>query len=133
MDRKFTIMKSGSLINQYILLLSIFLLAQGIWGLFSETVFALLTTNLNHAIIHISLGITGIILSIRHRAYQFSIFLGIVLLVAGVLYLVPATTSIMASLLNLNNMGAVVNVLAGSFALLAAAADDVYIIEKSKG
>lgn len=133
MDRKFIIMKSGSLINQYILLLSIFLLAQGIWGLFSETVFALLTTNLNHAIIHISLGITGTILSIRHRAYQFSIFLGIVLLVAGVLYLVPATTSIMAGLLNLNNMGAVVNVLAGSFALLAAAADDVYIIEKSKG
>lgn len=133
MDRKFTIMKSGSLINQYILLLSIFLLAQGVWGLFSETVFALLTTNLNLAIIHISLGITGIILSIRHRAYQFSIFLGIVLLVAGILYLVPATTSIMAGLLNLNNMGAVVNVLDGSFALLAAAADDVYIIEKSKG
>lgn len=133
MDRKFTIMKSGSLINQYILLLSIFLLAQGIWGLFSETVFALLTTNLNHAIIHISLGITGIILSIRRRAYQFSIFVGIVLLIAGILYLVPATTSLMAGLLNLNNMGAVVNVLAGSFALLAAAADDVYIIEKTKG
>jgi uncharacterized membrane protein len=126
-------MKSGSLINQYILLLSIFLLAQGIWGLFSETVFALLTTNLNHAIIHISLGITGIILSIRRRAYQFSIFVGIVLLIAGILYLVPATTSLMAGLLNLNNMGAVVNVLAGSFALLAAAADDVYIIEKTKG
>lgn len=132
MDRKLNIMKSGSLINKYVLLLGIFLLAQGVWGLFSETVFGLFTTNLTHAIIHISLGITGILLAIRHRAYRFSIFVGIVLVAVGALYLIPATTAIVYHLLNLNNMGAVFNVIVGAFALLAAAADDIYILDKSK-
>jgi uncharacterized membrane protein len=125
-------MISGSLINRYVLLLSLFLLAQGVWGLFSELTFGLLTTNLTHAIIHISLGITGVLLAIRHRAYEFSIFLGIVLFVVGVLYMIPATTAIVYQLLHLNNMGAVFNVIMGGFALLAACADDVYVLDKSK-
>ena len=113
-------MKSGSLINNYVLLLGIFMLAEGIWGLFSDVVFGFMTTNTTHAVIHIALGITGIILSVLHKAYLYCILTGALLVVVGLLYMIPATKSLTVQLLNLNGFVAVFNVVAGLIALLVA-------------
>jgi len=119
-------MKTGSLINNYIVLLGISLLAQGIWGLFSETIFAVMTTNLTHAIIHIVLGIAGIVLASRHNAYVYSIFTGALLLAVGGLYMIPSTSWIVVKLFNVNSFVAVFNVIAGGFSLLVAYAGGRY-------
>lgn len=113
-------MKSGKLINNYSLLLGIFLLAEGIWGLFSDVVFGLMTTNVTHAIIHILLGITGVVLSVTHKAFPFCIFAGAILLIAGILYMIPATKSLTVNLLNMNGQVAVFNTVAGLCAFLVA-------------
>lgn len=120
-------MKSGSLINNYALLLGIFLLSEGIWGLFSTTVFRFMTTNLNHAIIHIVLGAVGIVLSITHKAYGYLIATGLVLAAAGALYMIPATTHLMVRWLNMNEVVAVFNVVAGGIALMVAYVGNRYI------
>lgn len=113
-------MKSGSLINNYVLLLGIFMLAEGIWGLFSDVVFGFMTTNKTHAVIHIALGITGIILSVAHKAYLYCILTGALLVVVGLLYMIPSTKNLSVQLLNLNGFVAVFNVVAGLIALLVA-------------
>jgi len=120
-------MKSGSLINHYTLLLSIFLLSEGIWGLFSYTVFAFMTTNLTHAVIHIALGITGIFLAINHKTYGYCLIVGSLLAVVGAMYMIPATRAIIVKLLNVNEAVAVFNVVAGGFALLVAYAGERYV------
>lgn len=120
-------MKSGSLINNYSLLLGIFLLAEGIWGLFSNTVFTFMTTNLNHAVIHIVLGVAGIVLSITHKAHGYLIVTGLILAIAGALYMIPATTALMVQWLNINEVVAVFNVVAGLIALMVAYVGNRYV------
>jgi uncharacterized membrane protein len=120
-------MKSGSLINNYSLLLGIFLLAEGIWGLFSSTVFTFMTTNLNHAVIHIALGVLGIVLSVTHKAYGYLIFTGSVLAVAGAIYMIPATRYIVVQWFNMNEVVAVFNVVAGLIALMVAYVGNRYM------
>jgi uncharacterized membrane protein len=106
--------------NAFAMLIGVFLIVEGVWGLFSETVFGILTTNTLHAIIHIVLGIVGLYLSNKGRARGYCIFLGILLLAVGILRFVPGPDEIVIDLLNVNEAVAYLNIAAGVISLLLA-------------
>ena len=100
------------------MIIGAFLIIEGVWGLFSEVVFGVLTTNFTHAIIHILLGITGLWLGYKNNARTYCVLLGILLLVVGILRFVPGASDLIVKLLNVNAAVAYVNIAIGAIALL---------------
>jgi uncharacterized membrane protein len=100
--------------------LGIFLLIEGIWGLFSPVVFGVLTTNVVHAVIHILLGITGIFLARRAGARGYLMGVGALLLVVGVLFFVPGISALVTGLLNVNFAVACFNIVVGLVSIAVA-------------
>lgn len=96
-----------------------FMLIEGIWGLFSPVVFGVLTTNTLHACIHIVLGIAGLFLGRGSGARGYSLVVGAILLVVGVLRFVPGASDLVVSLLNVNYAVAYLNIAVGILGLLA--------------
>lgn len=107
-----------SMINNYAIFISAIMLVQGIMGISNDVIFKLMTTNRIHAVIHITLGITGILLGLRHKAQPFLVFIGVLLPLVGILRFIQFTTDIMVQLLNINAVVAVTNIMIGVFALL---------------
>ncbi len=106
--------------RRFTTLLGAFLLIEGIWGLFSPVVFGLLTTNTLHAVIHIALGITGILAGRRGFARPYLLGVGALLLVVGILRFVPGASELVVSLLNVNVAVAYFNIAVGVISLLVA-------------
>ncbi len=105
-------------VDIFAMLIGAFLLIEGICGLKSEVVFGVLTTNHTHAIIHILLGLTGLVTGMMRRARGFCIFLGILLVAVGVLWFVPGVRETIVSILNVNQAVAILNIVVGAIALL---------------
>ena len=102
------------------LIIPLFLLGDGLWGLFSPVVFGVFTTNRVHAIIHVLLGVIGLVVRQWGSLKSFFGFLGSLLVVVAVIWLVPATRAIPSDLLNLNGAGAALNLVLGAVALVIA-------------
>lgn len=112
--------KPLSAVNLFALILGVFLVIEGLWGMFSKMVFGIFTTNLLHAFIHLFLGVTGIYLGSRNKARKYSLFVGILLLMVGVLYFVPGADAFVIKLLNVNDAVAYLNIIVGIMAILLA-------------
>jgi hypothetical protein len=106
--------------SRFALIIGILLLVEGIWGLFSFKVFGALTTNPSHAVIHIALAVAALWAWRSGRACGYSTFLGILLLVVGILWFMPGTQWVIIQFLNVNLAGAWVNIGIGLVALLCA-------------
>jgi len=106
----------------FAILIGAFLLIEGILGLTSDVVFGVLTTNRTHAIIHIVLGLVGLLAGWKRSSRGFCIFLGILLLAVGVLRFVPGVGEIIVAILNVNIAVAWVNIAIGAVALLVSLA-----------
>jgi hypothetical protein len=102
------------------LLISAFLLLEGIWGLFSPVVYWILTTNRAHAIVHLVLGVGGLVARWKGAIKGYFGFLGSLLLVVAVIWFVPAWREVPRSLLNINWQVATLNVVIGIVALVIA-------------
>lgn len=102
----------------FAIIVGLFLLIEGIWGLSSEVVFGVLTTNTTHAIIHTVLGLVGIATGYLKRARGFCIFLGFLLLAVGALRFVPGAEQLVVRLLNANVAVACLNLVVGLLALI---------------
>lgn len=109
--------------NLFSIIIGIFFLIQGSWGLIDPPPFEVFTTNPTHAVIHILLGIVGVWTGAKKGAYIFCIFLGLVLLVLGLLYFVSYTGQILAGMFNMNFAVAILNIVIGILALMFALAD----------
>jgi hypothetical protein len=101
-------------------ILAAFLIVEGIWGLFSPVVFGALTTNKLHAVIHIALGIVGLLAVRRGSARGFLIGVGALLAVVGILRFVPGAADLVVSLLNVNYAVAYFNLAVGAISLIIA-------------
>ena len=112
--------KPISPVNIFAILLGIFLVIEGMWGMFSRVVFGILTTNLLHVAIHLLLGVSGIYLGTRNQARKFSLYTGVLLLVVGILYFVPDAGELIIQILNVNNAVAYLNIILGIIAILLA-------------
>jgi 1,2-diacylglycerol 3-beta-glucosyltransferase len=99
-------------------IIGLFLLIEGVWGMFSPVVFGVLTTNMLHAAIHIVLGLIGLYTGRRGGARAFSLYLGILLIVVGVMRFVPVLGDITVSLLNVNQAVAIFNIVVGIIAVM---------------
>jgi len=102
------------------LLISVFLLIEGIWGLFSPVIYWVLTLNRTHAIIHIVLGVGGLIARQKGKIRSFFGFLGSLLIVGAGLWFVPATRELPRGLLDVNRAVATLNFILGVVALVVA-------------
>ena len=105
------------------LLISIFLITEGIWGEFSDVIFVVLTTNRIRASIHILLGLIGIITALKGGARMFLVVVGAIILLVGVLWFIPTTSSLMVDLLAVNRPVAILNTIVGIVALLVGLSD----------
>lgn len=111
-----------SVVNKFTILLGIFLIIEGFWGLFSPVVFGVLSTNPLHAGVHLVLGFTGLYLALRNHARKFTIYVGVLLLAVGILYFLPVTDKIVIRVFNVNTFVAYLNVFVGLAAILFAIA-----------
>jgi hypothetical protein len=103
--------------RRFAMLLGVFLLIEGCWGLFSPIVFGVLSTNKVHAVIHIVLGIVGLVAGRSSAARGYLIGVGGLLLVVGVLRFVPGASDIVVSVLNVNYAVAYFNIAVGVISL----------------
>jgi uncharacterized membrane protein len=110
--------QSSTLVNGFAFLLGLFLLIEGIWGLSSEVVFGIFTTNTTHAVIHLALGLIAIVLGVRKKARSFCIFLGLLLAIVGILRFIPGADSLVIKILNVNEAVAYLNIAIGSVLLI---------------
>lgn len=113
-------MQNQKINNTYTILIGAFLLVEGLWGLFSDVVFGVLTTNRIHAVIHILLGLIGIGLGWKGQVRGYCLFLGVLLLVVGILRFVPGVDRVIVELLNVNFAVAWVNIVIGIVSLVIA-------------
>ena len=113
-------MTQRSFTSQFALVLGAFLIVQGVWELFSPVVFGVLTSNTLHGIIHIALGAVGVWLGWKGGGRGWAIFLGLLLIVVGLLYYIPGAHDLVVSLFNLNQAVAIVNFILGAISLLVA-------------
>lgn len=109
-----------SLSSALTLIISAFLLIEGIWGLFSPVVYWILTTNRAHAIIHIILGVAALVARWKGAIKSYFGFLGSLLVVGAVLWFVPAWRPIPRDLLNVNWAVATLNFIIGIASLVIA-------------
>lgn len=86
----------------FAIIIGVFLLVEGIWGETSDTVFGVLTTNRIHATIHILLGTVGIYTGLKASSRGFLTFLGVLLIIVGILRFVPIADDFIVSILNVN-------------------------------
>lgn len=104
--------------RRFAMLLGVFLIIEGCWGLFSPIVFGVLSTNTLHAVIHIVLGIAGILAGRSGAARGYLLGVGALLLVVGILRFVPRASDLVVSLLNVNFAVAYFNIAVGLISLL---------------
>ena len=104
----------------FAVVLSMFLLIEGVWGLMSNVVFGFLTTNTNHAIVHIVLGVLGLVAGVPRNPGLYNTLVGLLLIVSGVLYFVPGANAWLVNTCNMNSAVAFFNIGLGVVALLAA-------------
>jgi uncharacterized membrane protein HdeD (DUF308 family) len=104
--------------RRFAMLLGVFLLIEGCWGLFSPIVFGVLSTNKLHAVIHIVLGILGILAGRGSAARNYLLGVGALLVVVGILRFVPGASDLVVSLLNVNLAVAYFNIAVGLVSLL---------------
>jgi hypothetical protein len=101
------------------LVIALFLLVAGIWGFFSPVVLMFFTTNWVHACIETVLGLIGLGVWRRHpRGYL--LWVGLLLVVVGVLYFVPIASLYVTGLLAVNTYLAVFNILVGGLCAIVA-------------
>lgn len=112
-----TLRRHGSLTSNaassFALIVGIFLLMEGVWGLLSPLVFGILTTNLPHAVIQIALGFAGVWVAMKPGARGYSLLVGWLLLAVGVLRFIPSADELVVDLLNVNPAVAILNIVVG--------------------
>jgi uncharacterized membrane protein len=115
------------------IILGIFMLIEGIWGMTSTVVFMFLTTNMLHATIHIVLGILGLWTGLRGGARGYCHFVGGLLLLVGILYFLPVVSQFVVGLLNVNFAVSVFNIVVGLITLAVARSDRSVVVVDDDG
>ncbi len=103
--------------SRFCMLLAVYLLLSGVWGLFSPTVFGIFTTDTLHAVIELALGATGIWASSGPRVYPYLISVGALVMVVGAMRFIPGLAELVIRLLNVNPALAIANLVVGAVAV----------------
>lgn len=98
------------------------LVVEGLWGMFSDQVFWLLTINRTRAAIDLALGIGAIVAARRARPLGYLTTLGGILLAVAVLWSIPASRELVTNALAVNQPAAIVDAIVGIACFLAGSA-----------
>lgn len=110
-------MKQNDRVSGFAAIVGVFLIIEGLWELFSPVVFGVLTSTPLHGAVHILLGLVGIFTALRGGARKFCIFLGALLLVVDLLWLIPPTNGLIVRLFNVNQPVAIMNLVVALISL----------------
>lgn len=105
------------------LIISVFLLGEGAWGLVHPPAYNFLPTNPLRAGIHLAFGIAGLLILKTGRVHGFLKPVGTIVLVVGLGYFIPVIGDIVRSLLAVDRNGALINIALGAIALLSGRAE----------
>lgn len=97
----------------FLLFVGALLIIEGLWGMFSDHVFGLVTINYTRAAIHLALGIGAIVAARRRRPLGYLTSLGAILLGVAVLWSIPVTQDLVTRFLAVNQVGAIVDAVLG--------------------
>lgn len=124
--RTATVVESGMTHSKgtsyFLIAVGALLMVEGLWGLFSDQVFWILTINRTRAIIHLALGIGAIVAARRGRPLGYLTALGGLLVAVAVLWSIPATRELATDALAVNQAGAIADALAGIACFFAGSA-----------
>ncbi|MBA4138848.1 MAG: hypothetical protein C0518_16205 [Opitutus sp.] len=93
----------------FLIFVGALLIVEGLWGLFSDQVFGVLTINRTRAVIHLALGIGAIVAAVRGRPLGYLTSLGGLLFAVAVFWSLPMTRDYLTNWLAINQWGAVVD------------------------
>ena len=110
--------QSEGISSRFAIIIGVFLLIEGVWGFFSPVVFGVLTTNVLHACIHVALGLLGLYTGMKGGARSYSLYLGILLIIVGIMRFVPVLSDIVVTELNVNQAVAIFNIVVGAVAVM---------------
>ena len=102
------------------IVIGVFLIIEGAWGLVSPVVFGVLTTNTLHACIHIVLGLAGLWMGRGDMARGYLTFVGGLLLLVGLMWFIPIASEVVSSVLAVNSAVAWFNIVVGIACLAVA-------------
>ena len=105
------------------LLLALFLLVEGAWGLVRPPAFGFLETNMLRAGIHLVLGIVGLMILRTGQVRGYLKVVGTLVLLVGAGWFVPVIGDIIRSLLAVDKNGALIDIALGLIALLCSRAE----------
>lgn len=93
--------------------LGVLLLIEGAWGLFSDRVFGIFTTNRLHAVIHIALGVLGVVMGFRNNTRDYLRYVGSLLVAVGIVRFIPFVGDMVVRMFNVNFPLALFNIAVG--------------------
>jgi hypothetical protein len=105
------------------ILISLFLLVEGAWGLVRPPAFGLLETNTLRAGIHLVLGLFGFLILRSGQVRGYLKLVGTLLLLVGAGWFVPVIGEIIRSLLAVDKNGALIDIALGLIAWLCSRAE----------
>jgi hypothetical protein len=105
------------------LLVALFLLVEGAWGLLRPPAFGILETNTLRAVIHLVFGILGLMILRTGQVRGYLKIIGTILLLVGVGFFIPVIGDLVRSLLAVDRNGALIDIALGLVALLASRAE----------
>lgn len=98
------------------------LVIEGLWGMFSDHVFWMLSINRTCAAINLGVGIGAIVATRRGRPLGYLTTLGGILLAVALLWSIPLTQDLVTNVLAVNRPGAIFDAVLGVACFLAGSA-----------
>lgn len=99
----------GDIHKTYSLVLGIVLGIVGIWGFFSSSVLGIFGVNALQSVLHVIAGAFGIYSGTKGEGHQYTMVIGWIAVVLGVLGFLPVTGDLLLSLLNINTATSVLH------------------------
>jgi hypothetical protein len=102
----------------YALVLGIVLAVVGIWGFFSSSILGIFGVNTTQSVLHIIAGLFGIYVGTKGEGPGYNATIGWIGIILAVLGFIPATATLLASLLNINTATTWLHLVIGIVSLL---------------
>jgi hypothetical protein len=106
-------MKHSKSTTGFLVFVGALLIVEGVWGMFSDQVFFVLSINRARAAIHLLLGIGAIVAARRQHPLGYLTTLGGILLAVAILWSIPVSQDLVSRVLAVNQAGAIFDAVLG--------------------
>ena len=107
----------GDVHKTYALILGIVLGIVGLWGFFSSSILGLFGVNALQSVLHLIAGGFGIYAGTKGEGHQYTMVIGWIAIILGVLGFIPGASGLLLSLFNVNSATSVLHLAIGVVSL----------------